>query len=177
MQAWVEWLADGLVLAIVVGVPLVGAWRKVAVYDVFVDGARQGFEVAIKILPNLIGMIVAIGMLRASGFFTLLAAGLAPVLQWLHVDPGLVPLIIMRPFSGAASNAILVDLIQQKGANSWVAHTAAVIIGSTETTFYVLTVYFGAIKIKQVRHAALAGLLADAAGIAAAITIGYWVWG
>ena len=176
MHAWVEYLADLLLLSIVIGIPLVGYVRKIRVFDVFVEGGAKGFELVIKILPTFIAMIVAIGMLRASGFFDLLAGGLAPLLTYFHVSPDLVPLMLMRPFSGSGSNAILVDLIQQHGANSMVAHTAAVIIGSTETTFYVLAVYFGAVKVMKVRHAAISGLLADLVGILAAIYIGQHIW-
>lgn len=171
-----NYVADGLMLSLVVGIPLYGFIRKVNVLDVFVEGAAEGFPLMLKILPHLIAMIVAIGMLRASGFFVLLATMLKPALAFLGIPADLVSLILMRPFSGAASNAILVDLIHQHGGNSAIAHIAAVIIGSTETTFYVLAVYFGAAKITKIRHAAVSGLLADFVGIVVAIMIGHWVW-
>lgn len=175
MIHWVNLISSGLFISLVAGIPLLGALRKVKVYESFVDGAREGFDVILRIIPFLVGMVVAIGMLRASGAFDLLAQALAPLLVKLGVPADLLPLMLARPFSGAASNAVLVDIIRAHGGDSLVAHTAATMIGSTETTLYVVAVYFGAIGIRKTRHAVVCGLIADAAGIIASIMICHWL--
>ena len=171
MQALSNLIANSLLLALIIGILINGHLRKVAVYDSFVDGAKDGFSVVIKIVPFLVGMLVAIGMLRASGFFTSLSHLLAPFLDKVGVPSDLVPLALIRPFSGGASNALLVDIIHQHGADALISQMGATIIGSTETTFYVVAVYFGSVAVKQTRHAVPAGLLADAAGVIASIAI------
>lgn len=172
-----ETLSDFIFLALVVGIPVYGFWRKVEVFDVFLSGAKEGFSVVLRLLPVLVGMVVAIGMLRASGAFDLLSHFLAPILKNLGVDPSLLPLILTRPFSGQASNAALIDIIHHNGADALVSHTAATLIGSTETTFYIVAVYFGVVAIRHTRHAVTAGLIADAIGVIAAIVISHWLLG
>jgi spore maturation protein B len=163
--------SNGIFLAFVVGIPLYAAFKKINVFDAFTTGAKQGFETSITIIPYLIAMIVAIGMLRASGFFELLNSWLAPALSMLGMSTELVPLALIRPFSGSASTGIMAELIHQHGGNSLIAKTAATMMGSTETTFYVVAVYFGAVGIKRTRHAIPAGLLADLAGVIASVAI------
>ncbi|WP_419419351.1 spore maturation protein [Legionella sp. D16C41] len=164
-------LSNGLFLAFIAGIPLYAAIKKINVFDAFVKGAKQGFDTSVNIIPYLIAMIVAIGMLRASGFFTLLNTLLAPVLEKLGMPTELLPLAIIRPFSGSAATGIMAELIHQYGGDSFIAKAAATMMGSTETTFYVIAVYFGAIGIKRTRHAILAGLLADLAGVIASVTV------
>ena len=151
--------------------PLYAALRGLKVYEEFVEGAKEGFQVAVRIIPYLVTMLVAIGMFRGSGGIDLLTAALRPVLNLVGFPPELMPLSLMRPLSGSGSNALFVDLIKTFGPDHLLTYTAGTIIGSTETTFYVAAIYFGAVAVKRMRHAIPAGLLADLAGIIAAIII------
>lgn len=151
--------------------PLYAALRGLKVYEEFVEGAKEGFQVAVRIIPYLVTMLVAIGMFRGSGGIDLLTAALGPLLNLVGFPPELMPLSLMRPLSGSGSNALFVDLIKTFGPDHLLTYTAGTIIGSTETTFYVAAIYFGAVAVKRMRHAIPAGLLADLAGIIAAIII------
>ncbi|KTD65245.1 spore maturation protein [Legionella spiritensis] len=164
-------ISNWILLGFVVGIPLYGAFRRINVFDAFVSGAKQGFETSVNIIPYLIAMMVAIGMLRASGFFELMNHILAPILSALGMPSELVPLALVRPFSGTAATGLMAELINENGGNSFISKTAATMMGSTETTFYVIAVYFGAVGIKRTRHAIPAGLLADLAGIIASVTV------
>lgn len=169
-------LSNWLLLAFVVGIPLFGVIKKINVFDAFIAGAKQGFETSVSIIPYLIAMMVVIGMLRASGFFDLLSSWLAPVLTKIGMPSELLPLALLRPFSGSASTAVMAEVIHQNGGDSLIAKTAATMMGSTETTFYVIAVYFGAVSIQRTRHAIPAGLLADLAGIIASVVICHWLF-
>lgn len=158
-------------LAFVVGIPVYGAWKKVSVFDAFVTGAKQGFETVLSIIPFLIAMMTALGMLRASGFFELAAHALAPLMHSIGMPPEVLPLALIRPFSGSASTGMMAELIHQYGGNSLIAKMAATMMGSTETTFYVIAVYFGVVNIRRTRYAIASGLLADTAGIIASVLI------
>jgi spore maturation protein B len=171
MTALANQLSNWILLLFIVGIPCYGAYKKINVFDVFVGGARQGLTTSINILPYLIAMMVAVGMLKASGFFELLGLVLAPILEAIGMPSELLPLALMRPFSGSASTAIMSSIIQENGGNSLISKTAATMMGSTETTFYVVAVYFGSIGIKHTRHAIPAGLIADLAGIIASVFI------
>ncbi|MDP1614304.1 MAG: spore maturation protein [Methylococcales bacterium] len=171
MSEFANQFSNWMFLAFVVGIPLYATAKKINVFDAFVTGAKQGFETSISIIPYLIAMMVAIGMLRASGFFELLNTLLAPLLTAIGMPTELLPLAMMRPFSGSASTGIMAELIHQHGGNSFIAKTAATMMGSTETTFFVIAVYFGAVGIKRTRHAIPAGLLADLAGIIASVVV------
>jgi spore maturation protein SpmA len=151
--------------------PLYAAARRVPVYEEFVEGAKEGFQVAVRIIPFLVAILAAIGMFRAAGGIDLLARLLSPVMEPLHAPAELLPLIFMRPLSGGGSLGIFSELVTTHGADSLIARMAGTIMGSTETTFYVLAVYFGSVAIRRTRHAVPAGLLADLAGIIAAIII------
>lgn len=164
-------ISNLIFLCFIVGIPLYGVIKRINVFDAFVTGAKQGFETSISIVPYLVAMLVAIGMLRASGFFDLAAQLLAPVLSALGMPAELLPLALIRPFSGSASMGLMAELIHQNGGNSFISKTAATMMGSTETTFYVIAVYFGTIGIKRTRHAIPAGLLADLTGIVVSIII------
>lgn len=164
-------LSSWILLVFVVGIPLYAAIKKIDVFDAFIVGAKQGFETSVSIIPYLIAMMVAIGMLRASGFFELLSTVLAPLLTAVGMPAELLPLALIRPFSGSAANGVMAELIHQHGGNSFIAKAAATLMGSTETTFYVIAVYFGAVNIRRTRHAIPAGLLADLAGIIATVCI------
>lgn len=164
-----------LLLLFIVGIPCYGVIKKINVFDAFITGAKDGFQVSVNLIPYLIAMLVAIGMLRASGFFDLLNNVLAPVFRYLGISPELLPLALIRPFSGGAANGVMADLIHQYGGDSLIAKTAATMMGSTETTFYVIAVYFGAVNIRRTRHAIPAGILADLSGILASIYICQWL--
>lgn len=166
-----EFISNGLFLLFIAGIPLYAAIKKINVFDAFVEGGKRGFETAISIIPYLIAMLVAISMLRASGFFDLIAHLLAPLLDAIGMPSELLPLALIRPFSGTAATAMMAEIIHDHGGNSYLAKTAATMMGSTETTFYVIAVYFGSIGINKTRHAIPAGLLADLAGIIASVAI------
>ena len=151
--------------------PLYAAGRGVKVYDEFVEGAKEGFSVILKIIPFLVTMLVAIGMFKGAGGIDLLSRLLSPILTPLQFPTDLLPLALMRPLSGSATLALLTDVVHRLGPDSIVSLTAATIYGSTETTFYVAAVYFGAVGIKHTRHAIPAGLLADLTGVIASVII------
>jgi len=154
--------------------------KKVNAYEAFIDGAKEGFETAITIIPYLVAMLVAIGVFRASGALDLLAGGLRQLVLAMNVDDRFIdalPTALMKPFSGSGARAMMVDTMQVYGADSFAGRLSSIVQGSTETTFYVLAVYFGSVGIKNIRHAAACGLAADIAGIIAAIFVAYWFFG
>ena len=156
---------------LLVAIPLAGLVRKVKVYDVFIEGAKEGFDVAVRIIPFLVGILVAIGMFRGSGAMDLLMAGLRPVVAPTGFPPELVPLAILRSLTGSGSLAFTTDLIKTHGADSVIARTAATMYGSSETTFYVLAVYFGAVSVRRIRHAVPAALVGDLVAAIAAVAV------
>ncbi len=152
------------------------AWKKINVYDAFIDGAKEGFQVAIGIIPYLIAILVAIGMFRASGAMDFMIEGLARFFAWLGLNTdfvGALPTALMKPLSGSGARGMMVEAMTQYGADSFVGRLASTIQGSTDTTFYILAVYFGSVGIKNTRYAVTCGLIADVVGIVAAILIGY----
>jgi spore maturation protein B len=171
MSGLANQISNWLFLLFIVGIPLYAAYKKINVFDAFIVGAKQGFETSISIIPYLIAMMVAIGMLRASGFFGLMNQILAPLLAFIGMPPEVLPLALIRPFSGSASTGVMAELIHQYGGDSMIAKIAATMMGSTETTFYVIAVYFGSIGIRRTRHAIPVGLLADLSGVIASVLI------
>lgn len=176
MDSFANNFSNAIFLAFVVGIPVYAAIKRIDVFDAFVTGAKQGFETSINIMPYLIAMMVAIGMLRAAGFFELINQILAPVFAAIGMPPELLPLALIRPFSGSAATGVMAELIHEHGGNSLIAKTAATMIGSTETTFYVIAVYFGVVSIKRTRHAIPAGLLADLAGVITSIIVCHYLF-
>jgi spore maturation protein SpmA len=173
-------LGNVTLFAIVLAFLIVGAWRKVPVYESFVDGARQGFEVARDLLPYLVAMLCAVGVLRASGALDFALDGVRWGVHALGLDARFVdalPTALVKPFSGSAARAMLIETMKTHGVDSFPALLAATVQGSTETTFYVLAVYFGAVGIRRTRHAVGCALLADLAGVVAAIAVCYWFCG
>lgn len=156
---------------ILVGFPLYGLWKRVPVYETFVEGAKEGFQVAVRIIPYLVAILFAIGMFRASGAMDFLVVTLDPVLSLIGFPGEVLPMAIIRPLTGSGSAGIVVDLINQFGEDSLFVKMAATMFGSTETTFYVIAVYFGAINIKKTRHAVPAGLIADVTAMLVAVWI------
>jgi len=156
---------------LVAGIPLYALCRKVKVYPAFVEGAKEGFQVAIRIIPPVVAVFVALGMLRASGGMQDLAALLAPLTERLGIPASVLPVALVRPLSGGAALGVVGDVLRSEGPDSRAGLLASVMAGSTETTFYVLAVYFGAVGISRYRQALPAGLLADAAGFVASVVV------
>jgi spore maturation protein B len=148
-----------------------GIVRRVKVYEVFVDGAKEGFQVSLRIIPYLVAMLVAIGIFRASGAMDLFVTLLNPITRLIGMPPEVLPMAVMRPLSGSASLGIMTDLMRTHGPDSFIGILASTMYGSSETTFYVLAVYFSAVGIKNVRHSVLAGIIADIVGMLAALWI------
>ncbi|MFC5448038.1 spore maturation protein [Paenibacillus aestuarii] len=161
----------------IVFIPLYAAYRKVPVYESFVDGAKDGFDTAIKIIPHLVGMMVAISVFRASGAMDFVLGWLRPLFEQLGVPTEVLPLAILRPITGAGSLAFTTDLIEQFGPDSMIGRIASTVQGSTDTTLYVITVYFGAIGIRKAGYALKVGLISDLVGFVASVVICYLVFG
>lgn len=179
MTEAVRTLADavsaGAIPVVIALVLAVGAYKKVPVYEVFVDGAKEGFDVAVRIIPYLVAVLMAVGMVRAAGLLDVIADVTGPVLRLLGVPPEALPMALIRPLSGGGADGVLVETMKSQGPDSLAATTAAVMGGSTETTFYVLAVYFGSVGIQRIRHALWAGLCADLAGVLAASWFTAWL--
>ena len=156
---------------------LYAALRRVPVYEEFVEGAKEGFQVAVRIIPFLVAMLVAAGMFRAAGGVELLGRALKPLLDAVGFPPDLLPMALMRPLSGGATIGLFTELVHAHGPDSLVSRMGGTILGSTETTLYVVAVYFGAVGVKRVRHAVAAGLLADLAGVIASVAVCWAVFG
>lgn len=156
---------------IIILILTMGLIKKVPIYEVFTDGAKEGFKVSVNIIPYLVAIIVAISMLRASGIIELTGEIFAPVLTHFNVPADIIPIMIVRPLSGSAALGIFSDIAHTLGAENYATTLSAVMVGSSETTFYILAVYFGAVGIKKLRYALLVGLLADAVSMIVAITV------
>jgi len=157
--------------------PLYAILRGVKVYEEFVDGAKEGFDVAVRIIPYLVAILVAVGMFRAASGIDLLSKVLAPAMLAIGFPPDLLPLVLMRPLSGTGTLGIFTELVKQFGPDSLTVRMAGTIFGSTETTFYVLAVYFGSVAVKKPRYALPAGLIADAVGVIASVIVCRLVFG
>lgn len=156
---------------ILITVLTMGLVKKVPIYEEFTTGAKDGFKVAVKIIPYLVAIIVGISMFRASGAIDLIAKWLAPVLTKFNIPSDTLPLMIVRSLSGSGALGIFSDIANNSGPDSYATKLAAVMVGSSETTFYVLAVYFGAVGITKIRYALIVGLIADFIGIVAAILV------
>lgn len=155
-------------------------FRRINVYENFIEGAKEGFDVAVKIIPYLVGILVAVGVFREAGVMDYLVQGVSTVVGWFGADTRFVealPVAFMKPLSGSGARGLMVDLMNANGADDFASRVACVIQGSTETTFYVLAVYFGSVAIKKTRHALPAALLAELAGVLAAILVAYVFFG
>ncbi|MBM7555991.1 spore maturation protein [Halanaerobacter jeridensis] len=164
-------ISQSAIPALIVFIILLALYKDVDVYDVFTTGAMEGVSIGIKILPCLIAMLMAISVFRSSGALDLLLGLVAAPLQKIGVPKEIIPLGLIRPLSGTGSLGLVADIINRFGPDSFIGKLASTMQGSTETTFYVATVYFGAVKIKNTRHTILAGLIADIVGFFAAIFI------
>jgi spore maturation protein B len=161
------WAIPGLLATILV----FAIAKKIPVYEVFTEGAKDGFGTAIRIIPHLVGMMVAISIFRQSGALDLLTHLLGPVLRFFDVPGDIIPLALLRPITGAGSLAVTTDIIATHGPDSFLGRLAATMQGSTDTTLYVLTVYFGAVGIRNTMYALKVGLLADLVGVIASIFV------
>lgn len=172
--------ANVLLFSIITAFILAGVWKRVNVYDAFIEGAKTGFETAVRIIPYLVAILVAIGVFRASGAMDWLIDGVKWAIASLGFDAewvGALPTALMKPLSGSGARGMMVDAMTTYGADSFVGRLSCIFQGSTDTTFYVLAVYFGSVGVRYTRHAVAAGLLADLAGVVAAIAICYMFFG
>ena len=158
-------------------IPILGFAKKVKVYEAFVEGAKDGFTVAIKIIPFLVAILVAIGMFRASGAMEYFVYLLSPITNLIGMPAETLPVALMRPLSGSGTLGIVTELMNEHGPDSFIGRLSSTMFGSTETTFYVLAVYFGAVGIKKSRHAVAAGLIGDVVGLLMAVFICRIVFG
>ena len=156
---------------------LAGIMNNVKVYDAFIDGAKDGITTVVKITPSLVGLLVAIGVFRASGALDLLVFALNPVTSFLGIPSQVLPLALLRPISGSASLALVSDIMKEYGPDSLIGRMASTMMGSTETIFYTITVYFGAVGIKNIRYTLAAALLADLASVIASVWICTFIFG
>lgn len=173
-----QWMIPFTVLLIIVW----AACKRVPVYESFITGAKEGFQIAVMIIPYLVAMLVVIKVFMASGIFADIKYGLTLLMEAVGCGQyaetlDLLPLALTKPLTGSGARAVLVDLYQQHGADSFLGLTASIFMGSTETTFYLLTVYYGAVQIKKFRHTLTACLLTDLVAIIAAICVGYMLYG
>jgi len=165
---WLSIAVIPLMLLVFIGL---GGLKKIKVYERFVEGAKEGFEIGVKIIPYLVAMLVAIAMFRASGALDFLTYILQPITQLIGMPAEVLPMAFMRPLSGSGSLGVMTELMKTHGADSLIGIMSSTMFGSTETTFYVIAVYFGAVNIQRVRYALPAGLMADCAGLIAAALI------
>lgn len=156
---------------IILFIPLYGFFKKVKVYEAFTDGAKEGFKTAVTIIPYLVAMLVAIGIFRKSGAMDVLVTIVSPITNVIGMPAEVLPMALMRPLSGGGASGIMNDLFTTYGVDSLIGRMASIMNGSTETTFYVLAVYFGAVGIKKTRHAVPAGLIADVVGLLTAVFV------
>lgn len=172
-----QWAIPALILLIIVW----GAVKRVPIYESFITGAKEGFGIAVMIIPYLVAMLVVVKVFMASGVFEDIKYGLVIAMQSVGLGGfseslDLLPLAFTKPLTGGGARAVMVDLFEQHGPDSFLGLTASIMNGSTETTFYVLTVYYGAVQIKKIRHTLAACLLTDVVGVSAAIVVGYMLF-
>lgn len=173
-------IANILLMTIIVGFIVAGMWKKVNVYDAFIEGAKDGFTTAVRIIPYLVAILVGIGVFRASGAMDMLIDSISWTVNACGINSdfvGALPTALMKPLSGSGARGMMVDAMTQYGADSFIGRLSCIFQGSTDTTFYILAVYFGSVGIRYTRHAVACGLLADLAGIIAAIAICYLFFG
>jgi len=172
---WGTVVAPWIIPAIMLGLLSFGFFRGVPVYEVFVEGAKEGFDIAVKIIPYLVAILVAVGMVRSSGALGAFVSVLGPITGPLGLPAEALPMALMRPLSGSGAMGVMMSTMEANGVDSYVGYVVSTLQGSTETTFYVLAVYFGAVQVQRIRHAMAAALTADAAGIVGAV-VGVWLY-
>ncbi len=180
LQSFSGMLSNGLMLLIFLAIVLGGLYKKIDIFDAFVEGAKGGFETAIKIIPYLVGMLIAISLLRTSGTFDIVIDGFKSVFAAIGADTRFIdgiPTALIKPLSGSGARGMMIDTMTTHGADSFAGRLAAILQGSSDTTFYVIAVYFGAVNVKNSRYSVWAMLLADLVGVLTAITLAYLFFG
>ncbi len=173
-------LANFFLFALIITFILKALFKKVNVYESFIEGAKEGFFTAVKIIPYLVAILVAIGVFRTSGAMDYIVEGIGALVAWMGFDThfvGALPTALMKPLSGSGARGMMIDVLKTEGADSFVGRLASTVQGATDTTFYIIAVYFGSVGIRKTRHAVLCGLFADFVGIIAAIMLGYLFFG
>lgn len=163
-----------LVILLIVAI---GLGRKLDIYTLFIKGAEEGFQTVIKIMPTLIGLMVAVGVLRASGFFDFLSGLITPVVSFLALPAEVVPFILVKMFSSSAATGLALDLFKNYGTDSYIGTLVSLAMSSTETVFYTMSVYFMAVKIKKARYTLTGALIATVSGVAASVVLALWMCG
>lgn len=180
VETYSTFAANFILFTVIITFIAAGVRKKVNVYDTFIEGAKEGFKTAVMIIPYLVAILVAIGMFRASGALDYFTSWTAALVEWMGFDSqwvGALPTMLMKPLSGSGSCAMMLDVMKANGADAFVSRLAAAVRGSTDTTFYILAVYFGSIGVMKTRYAAGYALLADITGAIAAVAIAYIFWG
>ena len=167
----VSYVLKGIIPIIIVLVVLYGVIMKVKVYECFVEGAKDGITICLKIFPYLLAMIIAVNVFRASGVLDFFIYLVKPIVKFIGLPAELVPLVLIKPLSGSGALGVFTDIIKQYGPDSYIGCVASIIMGSTETIFYTLTVYFGAVGIKNIRHTLVAAILADITAVIMAVNL------
>ncbi len=171
------WLSDWMIPIIILGIIIYGLIKNVNVYEAFIEGATDGLKVVVDILPTLIGLMMAVGMLRSSGALNGLSHLIAPLISWSKFPSEVVPIALMRTFSSSAATGLILDIFKTFGPDSFTGRLVSIMFGCTETIFYTLSVYFMCIKIKDTRYTLAGALLATAAGIIASYYLALWFFG
>ena len=167
----ISYILKGIIPIIIGFVVIYGVVKKVKVYECFVEGAKEGITICLKIFPYLLAMIIAVNVFRASGALDFLIYLVKPVVVFIGLPPEVVPLVLIKPLSGSGALGVFTDIIKQYGADSYIGRVASIIMGSTETIFYTLTVYFGAVNVKNIRHTLFAAILADITAVIMAVNL------
>lgn len=171
MMTALQVISIAAIPALIVFVLIFAAIKGIKIYEVFVEGAKEGFQVAVRIIPYLVAMLVAIGIFRAGGAMEMLGTLVGPITNLIGMDPEVLPLAILRPLSGSGALGVMSELVTTHGPDSLIGRMASVMMGSTETTFYVMAVYFGSVGVYRTRHAVPGGLTADFVGIITAVFV------
>lgn len=166
-----KYLVASIIPLLIASIVIYGMYKKVKVYECFVEGAVEGLKVCFNIYPYLLAMLISIAAFKESGALGYFISAIKPIVKFIGLPPEVVPLVMVKPLSGSGAQGVYMDILNQYGADSYIGLVASIIIGSTETIFYTLTVYFGAINIKKIRHTLWAAVLADMTAVLAAVTI------
>jgi spore maturation protein B len=177
MQTMITTLSAWMLPVLVTSILMIGFVRRVPIYNTFVDGAKGGFSTAIRLIPHLVAMMVAVSVFRESGAMDYLIAALKPVLHVLHIPPEVAPMGLLRPISGVGSLALMADIFKGYGPDSWLGQLASTMQAASDTTLYIITVYFGSVGIRNIRYALKVGLLADFISVLASVLAVYWLMG
>lgn len=166
-----KYFIESIIPILIGSIVVYGMIKKVKVYECFIEGAKDGLKVCFNIYPYLLAMLIAVGVFRESGALGYFINIVKPVVKFIGLPPEVVPLVMVKPLSGSGAQGIFMDILNRYGADTYIGLVASIIIGSTETIFYTLTVYFGAINIKKIRHTLWAAIMADLTAVVAAVTI------